>query len=176
MNMSTFASALARAFRSRWTIHLSWFVVLVVTCAAGVEVGRRTLNWGVSPLVWQAEREAQFARMSSSLAELERNDMAFSESLAIDRLRTAFIALASEDDGWLCTDAQSKILAKAGTWFDAHPDHNATRELQPFIAEGLRACERRMRSPPARAAEPLTQSQFNALPVVPTNRGFISST
>ncbi|WP_107912876.1 hypothetical protein [Luteibacter sp. OK325] len=79
-----------------------------------------------------------------SLAELERNDLAFSESLAITRLRTAFVALASKDDGWFCQNYESKALVKARTWFDTHPDHQATRELQPFIAEGLRACEKRM--------------------------------
>lgn len=149
MKIQNLTSALMRAFGRPWMTHLSWFVALVVTCTACALLGARTLNWGVSPLVWQGERGAQFAAISTSLAELERNDIAFSEGLAIARLRTALIALASEDDGWRCANYESKTLANAKTWFDTHPDHHATRELQPFIAEGLRACEKRMWPRPA---------------------------
>lgn len=144
MNIRNLTSALTQAFGRPWMIHLSWFVLLVVTCVAGVQLGSRTLNWGVSPLVWQGERGAQFAKISTSLAELERNDIAFSEGLAVARLRTALIGLAAEDDGWRCASYQSKAMADAKSWFDAHPEHRATRELQPFIAEGLRTCETRM--------------------------------
>lgn len=144
MKMRSLTSSLARAFERPWMTHLSWFVLLVVTCVAGGLLGARTLNWGVSPWVWQGEREAQFVKISTSLAELERNDITFSEGLAVARLRTALITLAAEDDGWRCASYQSKIMADAKTWFDAHPEHRATRELQPFIAEGLRACETRM--------------------------------
>jgi hypothetical protein len=157
-------------------MHLSWFIALVLTCAVGAMLGRHTLNWGVSPLVWQDKRQAHFATISSSLAELERNDIAFSEGLAIDRLRTALIALAGEDEGWHCVDDESTTLARASLWFDAHPDHRATHELQPFIAEGLRACEKRARPRSANYAGARAQSQFIALPVVPTNRGLVSST
>jgi hypothetical protein len=146
MMMRNLTSALTRAVRRPWMIHVLWSVALVVTCVICAQLGARTLNWGVSPLVWQGERGAQFAKISSSLAELERNDIAFSEGLAIARLRTALISLASEDDGWLCDDYQSKALEQAKTWFDTHPDHHATRELQPFIPDGLRACEKRTRS------------------------------
>jgi len=142
--MRNLISTLMRAVRRPWMIHVWWSIALVVTCVTGAQLGARTLNWGVSPLVWQGERGAQFARISSSLAELERNDIAFSEGLAISRLRTALIALASEDGGWLCGDYESKALENAKTWFDTHPDHHATRELQPFIPDGLRACEKRM--------------------------------
>jgi len=151
--MQNLTSTLGRTSGRPWIIHLSWFVVLVLTCVAGFQLSGRTLNWGVSPLVWQGERSAQFARISTSLAELERDDITFSEGLAIDRLRSALIALASEDDGWRCADYQSATLADAKTWFDAQPDHHATRELQPFIAEGLRACEKRMRPAPASSAK-----------------------
>jgi hypothetical protein len=153
MKMLNLTAALSRMFGRPWMIHLSWFVVLVVACLAGFQLSGRTLDWGVSPLVWKGERTAHFARISTSLAELERNDIAFSEGLAIARLRTALIALASEDDGWLCASYQDKALADAKTWFDAHPDHRATRELHPFIAEGLRACEKRMRPAPASSAK-----------------------
>lgn len=149
MKMKNFTSALTRTFGRPWVVHLSWFVVLVLTCVAGVQLGGRTLNWGVSPLVWQGERDAQFAKISTSLAELERNDIAFSEGLAIARLRTALVAVSSEDDGWLCANYQSNVLVNAKAWFDAHPGHHATREVQPFIAEGLRACEKRMRPAPS---------------------------
>lgn len=153
MKMRNITSSLMRAFGRPWMIHLSWFVVLVVTCVAGVQLGGRTINWGVSPLVWQGERGAQFAKISTSLAELERNDITFSEGLAIARLRTSLIALASEDDDWLCANYEGNALADAKTWFDAHPDHHATRELQPFIAEGLRACEKRVRPAPVSSAK-----------------------
>ena len=144
MTMRNLTSTLMRAVRRPWMIHVWWSIALVVTCVTGAKLGARTLDWGVSPLVWQGERGAQFAMISSSLAELERNDIAFSEGLAIARLRTALIALASEDSGWLCGDYERKALENAKTWFDTHPDHHATRELQPFIPDGLRACEKRM--------------------------------
>jgi hypothetical protein len=127
-------------------VHVWWFAALVVICATCATLGGRTLDWGVSPLVWQGQRTAQFAKISSSLAELETDDIAFSEGLAIDRSRTSLIALAAEDDGWRCAEYDSNALAKAKIWFDSHPDHRATRELRPFIAEGLRACEKRVPS------------------------------
>lgn len=149
MKIRNLTSALMRAFARPGMIHFAWFAALAVTCVGCALLGTRTLNWGVSPLVWQGERTAHFARISTSLAELDRNDIAFSEGLAIDRLRTALIALASEDDGWRCATYESKALANVKTWFDTHPDHHATRELQPFIAEGVRACEKRMWPQPA---------------------------
>ena len=116
-------------------------------------LGTSTMGWGVSPLVWQGVREDQFAKISVSLAELERNDLSFSEGLAIDKLRTALVKIASKDDGWLCKNYESEALVKAKAWFDEHPDHHATRELQPFIAEGLRACEKRQWSRPATSVQ-----------------------
>ncbi|WP_213949577.1 hypothetical protein [Luteibacter sp. dw_328] len=144
ITMRNLAASLMREVRRPWMVHFWWFVALVVVCVTCATLGRRTLDWGVSPLVWQGERTAQFAKISTSLAELETDDIAFSEGLAIDRLRTSFIALASEDDGWRCANYENKTLSNAKVWFDAHPDHKATRELRPFIAEGLRACETRM--------------------------------
>jgi hypothetical protein len=149
MNIRGVTSTFVRAFRRPWAVHLAWFIALSVTCTGGFVLGASTMRWGVSPVVWQGVREAQFAKISQSLADLETNDLSFSEGLAIDRLRTALIALASKDDGWLCANYQSQALVKAKTWFDAHPEHHATRELQPFIAEGLRACEKRMWPQPA---------------------------
>jgi len=144
MTMRNLASALMRAIRRPWMVHFWWFAALVVVCVTCAALGGRTLSWGVSPLVWQDQRTAQFAKISSSLAELETDDIAFSEGLAIDRLRTSLIALAADDDGWRCANYESKTLSNAKVWFDANPDHKATRELRPFIAEGLRACEMRM--------------------------------
>jgi hypothetical protein len=143
MSIRGVTSAFAHAVRRPWAVHLAWLIALCITCAGGFVLGTLTAGWGASPVVWQGVREDQFARISVSLAELERNDLAFSESLAIARLRTSLIALASKDDGWFCESYQGKALVNAKTWFDTHPDHHATRELQPFIAEGLRACEKR---------------------------------
>ncbi len=129
-----------------WLIHTLWFVAFCAICTAGFYLGASTMRWGVSPLVWQDMRKAKFAEISLALAELEGNDITLSENLAIARLRTALVDLASQDDGWLCADYESKGLVKAKNWFDAHPDHRATQELQPFIAEGLLACEKRTRA------------------------------
>jgi len=153
MSIRGVTSTLIRAFERPWLVHLAWLIALSITCTGAFVLGTSTMGWGVSPLVWQGVREDQFAKISVSLAELERNDLSFSEGLAIDKLRTALVKIASKDDGWLCKNYESEALVKAKAWFDEHPDHHATRELQPFIAEGLRACEKRQWSRPATSVQ-----------------------